>query len=110
MHLKTPLKPQKETMSEGEEGHAPSRSVCYDKKHARQLELNPALDHIHHFYCSPLKSFYRWSGLQACKGPTHEQCVMSWCRMEDMRKWREREDWREEEEKEISLCYGWKDL
>lgn len=42
-------------MSAGEEGHAPSGSVWNDKKHARQLGLNPELDHIHHVYGSPFQ-------------------------------------------------------
>lgn len=53
--LKLRSAPKKSGWVRGEEGRAPSGSVWNDKKHARQLGLNPELDHIHHVYGFPFQ-------------------------------------------------------
>lgn len=73
-------------MSAGEEGRAPSGSVWNDKKHARQLGLNPELDHIHHVYGPPFQILYRRSVLQASEKPKHEQTEVLSSGEEVMRK------------------------
>lgn len=54
IRIKTPLEPRIGWTRASEEGRAPGRSVRDDKKHARQLALNPE-PNIHHVYGSPFQ-------------------------------------------------------